>query len=239
VRYRNDRLREALAAEYTLGTLQGPARRRFERSLKGNPQLRRAVAFWLELLAPLNDRIEAIEPPARVWRQIQSKIALGGHTRPADGGFWADLAFWRAATLATSAAALLLAVWVTVLLQLARPQEMMVVVMSDDKATPALIVSWAIRDRDTKRLRVRVMAHAEMNSNTSAWELWMLPRNGGRPAPLALINTRETQTVIVASSMAEAVDAAWGLAMSVEPRGGSLTGLPTGPILYKGPCTKL
>jgi anti-sigma-K factor RskA len=238
VKYRDDRLRDALAAEYTLGTLRGLARRRFERSLKDNPQLRHAVALWLELLAPLNDLIAPVRPPARVWNNIQSRIALQGRARRADGGFWAHLGFWRTATVVTSVAALLLAVWVTALIPLTRQQEMMVVVMSDDKSTPALTVSWPARDQDPKRLRVRVMAHAQMNPNT-AWELWMLPRDGGKPVSLGLINTSETQTVTVPSSMGEAVDAAWGLAVSVEPSGGSPTGLPTGPVLYKGPCTKL
>jgi anti-sigma-K factor RskA len=238
VKYRDDRLREALAAEYTLGTLQGLARRRFERSLKDDPQLRRAVAFWLELLAPLNDLIGPVRPPARVWNNIQNRIALTGRARRADGRFWANLAFWRTAAVASSAAALLLAAWVTVLIPLPRHEEMMVVVMSDDKTTPALTVSWPVRDRDPKRLRVRVMTHAEMSPNT-AWELWMLPRDGGRPVSLGLINTSATQTVTVPPSMGEVVDAAWGLAVSVEPKSGSPTGLPTGPVLYKGPCTKL
>jgi anti-sigma-K factor RskA len=238
VKYRDDRVRDALAAEYTLGTLQGLARRRFERSLKDDPQLRRAVALWLELLAPLNNLIEPVRPPARVWNNIRSRIALPGRALRADGGFWANLGFWRTATVASSAAALLLAVWVTALIPLTRHREMMVVVMSDDKATPALAVSWPARDQDPKRLRVRVMAHAQMIP-TTAWELWMLPRDGGKPVSLGLINTSETQTVTVPSSMAEAVDAAWGLAVSVEPSGGSPTGLPTGPVLYKGPCTKL
>jgi anti-sigma-K factor RskA len=46
MKYRNELVREALAAEYALGTLQGRARRRFERSLKDDPALRRHVAGW-------------------------------------------------------------------------------------------------------------------------------------------------------------------------------------------------
>jgi anti-sigma-K factor RskA len=238
VKYRDHRLRDALAAEHTLGTLQGLARRRFERSLKDDPQLRRTVAFWVELLAPLNDLSAPVRPPARVWNIVRSEIASRGRARRGDGGFWSNLALWRAATVATSTAVLLLAVWVTALMPPTQHQEMMVVVMSDDKATPALTVSWPARDQRPMHLRVHVIAHAEMNPNT-AWELWMLPRDGAKPMSLGLINTSETQAVKVPSSMVEAVDAAWGMAVSVEPDGGSPTGLPTGPVLYKGPCTKL
>jgi anti-sigma-K factor RskA len=38
--------------------------------------------------------------------------------------------------------------------------------------------------------------------------------------------------------MARRLDRAAGLAMSVEPAGGSPTGLPTGPVLYAGKCIK-
>ena len=47
MKYRNEAIREALAAEYALGTLQGPARQRFERSLKDDPALRRPVCQFV------------------------------------------------------------------------------------------------------------------------------------------------------------------------------------------------
>jgi len=68
VKYTNPQFRDAVAAEYGLGTLQGAARRRFERSLKDDPGLRQLVALWQERLAPLDEMIEPVKPPARVWR---------------------------------------------------------------------------------------------------------------------------------------------------------------------------
>jgi anti-sigma-K factor RskA len=53
-----------------------------------------------------------------------------------------------------------------------------------------------------------------------------------------LITTHETQVVRIPDSLAAKLDAAYGLAMSVEPAGGSPTGLPTGPVLYAGECVK-
>ena len=35
------------------------------------------------------------------------------------------------------------------------------------------------------------------------------------------------------------INSAVALAMSVEPKGGSPTGLPTGPVIYQGPRIKL
>jgi anti-sigma-K factor RskA len=73
----------------------------------------------------------------------------------------------------------------------------------------------------------------------TAWELWLLPGGERKPVSLGLITTHETQTVQVPAHLLPAIDAAWGLAMSVEPEGGSPTGAPTGPVLYKGRCTRM
>ncbi|HEU5282601.1 MAG TPA: anti-sigma factor [Burkholderiales bacterium] len=235
MKYRNELLREALAAEYALGTLQGRARRRFERSLKDDPALRRYVASWQERLAPLDAALAPVQPPARVWRAIQRRTTAS-HARRGLGGLWDSLGFWRGAAFASLAAALILAASLGVL----RPErpELMVVVMSDERAEPKMTVSWDTDDRGDKRMRIRVLGHAQMAPDT-AWELWMLPGGDGKPRSLGLITTHATQSVVVPRELAAQVDAAWGLAMSVEPYGGSPTGLPTGPVLYKGQCTKL
>ena len=110
MKYRNESLREALAAEYALGTLQGRARRRFERALKDDPGLRRRVADWQARLDPLNDRVPPVAPPARVWRAIQRRV------RPpaARGGLaalWDNLGFWRGAALVSLSAACVTLAW--------------------------------------------------------------------------------------------------------------------------------
>jgi anti-sigma-K factor RskA len=232
MKYHNDQLRDALAAEYALGTLQGLPRRRFERSLKDDPDLRHRVAAWQTRLAPLDDTMAPVQPPARVWRQIAGRIHPQARRRSA---FWDSLGFWRGTALASATAAIILAV--ALLAAVPRP-ETMVVVMSDDAYRPMITVSWQTKQERDKRLRVRVIGHQTMDPET-AWELWMIPGEGKQPVSLGLITTHETQTVHVPQNLASAVNAAWGLAMSVEPKGGSPTGLPTGPVLYEGQCTKL
>lgn len=235
MKYRNESLREALAAEYALGTLQGRARRRFERALKDDPGLRRRVADWQARLDPLNDRVPPVAPPARVWRAIQRRV------RPpaARGGLaalWDNLGFWRGAALVSLSAALVLGASLGLLRP--EPSNLMVVVMSDAQAQPVMTVSWDTDARGEKRMRIRVVGHAQMAPDT-AWELWMLPGGDRKPVSLGLVTTHQTQNLIVPQAISAEIDAAWGLAMSVEPEGGSPTGLPTGPVLYKGQCTAL
>jgi anti-sigma-K factor RskA len=230
VKYRNEQIREALAAEYALGTLGGRARRRFERSLKEDPQLRRLVAAWQTRLAPLDEAAAPITPPSRVWRAIQQRTAPASRR----SRFWNSIGFWRGATLASTMAVALLAA----VLLIAPPREMMVVVMSDDRSHPAIAVSWRPQQVGEKRLHVRVMDHQPMDPGT-AWELWMVPPGGGKPVSLGLISTHATQTVVVPPQLQDAINSALALAMSVEPEGGSPTGQPTGPVIYQGPRIRL
>ena len=234
MRLRNPRLREALAAEYALGTLQGAARRRFERELKADPDLRAQVEHWQTRLHPMSDWVAPVNPPARVWHAIQARVQ--GRARPT--GLWHNLAFWRALAGAGAVAVLVLALS----LGLYRghglgDSEHMIVVMSDQKARPMMTVSWPMT-RERGRLRIRVIGHQEMAPDTS-WELWMLPGADGKPRSLGLITTHETQEVTVPDELMPAINAAWGMAMSVEPKHGSPTGAPTGPVLYSGQCTRM
>ncbi len=60
--YARPELRDRLAAEYVLGTLHGGARRRFQRLLQQQPELRDAVEFWQRELMPM--AASAIDPPS-------------------------------------------------------------------------------------------------------------------------------------------------------------------------------
>ena len=95
MKYNNPQFRDAITAEYVLGTLQGAARRRFERSLKDDPRLRQLVAHWQERLAPLDEMVEPVKPPARVWRRIEERISAASGRR-----HWlSDVGFWRSASI--------------------------------------------------------------------------------------------------------------------------------------------
>ena len=62
-----------------------------------------------------------------------------------------------------------------------------------------------------------------------AFELWVIA--GGKPSPLGLLTPEPGHALMVQASL---VPPGGVLAISVEPSGGSPTGLPTGPVPYKG-----
>ena len=236
MRYKDPTLQEHLAREYVLGTQPARVRRRMGLLLKTEPRLRQAVAEWESRLMPLAQAVADIEPPKRVWNALQLRLGHGGAQR----GWWASLGFWRSAAALASVASLALALLLLLPQQQpAQPQTMMVVVMEDlQLKTPAMTVAWEAGGAAQRHLRLRVIGHAEMAPDTS-WELWMLPEGDAAPVSLGLISTHEEQTLVVREQLAERLDAAKGLAMSVEPKYGSPTGGPTGPVLYAGQCVKV
>ena len=63
MRYDDAATRQALAAEYVLGTLRGPARRRFERLMAQRADWREEVERWSHQLAGFAASVPEVEPP--------------------------------------------------------------------------------------------------------------------------------------------------------------------------------
>jgi anti-sigma-K factor RskA len=227
-------LRERLAAEYALGTLRGRARSRLRRWMDDDAALARAVGEWEARLMPLAETLPPVRVPGRVWREVESRLGAG-----ARNGFWDRVAFWRpVGILATGAMAALLAAIVLVPAVKPAPEvdtvpEAYIAVLSDAKTQRPVLIATAARQ--DARLSVKALDPAILVSGGSL-ELWAVPRQGA-PRSLGLLETAHATLKLVANA-----DRTLGeiplLAVSLEPRGGSRTGAPTGPVLYSGPCVK-
>jgi anti-sigma-K factor RskA len=219
--YESPELREQLAAEYVLGTMPLLVRRRFERLLGADPDLRRVVEGWTPRLEPIDDTADELEPPERVWHAVERRLALPPaiEARP---GWFASLAFWRGATFAAAAVAALALVYVAVRVPPAPTN--VVAILSDDKGDPG----W-IAQRDTGGdVTVAPIGKVAVDA-AHALELWAIA--DGAPKPLGLLPPEPGRKLMLQASL---VPPSGVLAVSVEPSGGSPTGLPTGPVLYKG-----
>lgn len=234
--YRNPHLRDRLAAEYVLGTLRGRARDRFEGLLRSDYDLRRVVAAWEARLSPMAAAADGIAPPPRVWQAIARRVPVAGSGA---GAWWSGLAFWRGLAVTSSAFALALAIFIGMAPRPAPPMEM-VAVMNDAQGQPALVVSWppmkAMRD---PHVRVKVVQQHPTMAPGTAWEMWMLPAGQAAPVSMGLISIDRDQVMKIQPALAQKMGDAWGVAMSVEPEGGSPTGKPTGPVIFKGQCVKI
>ena len=245
-RHKSD-LQERLAAEYALGTLRGRARERFRRWMAEDAAVASAAAKWETRLAPMTAAVAPLRPRARVWRAIQERLEIG---QPRAGGFWGNLVLWRSLGLAASgmAAALLVAIGliaprapepVPAPVVLRAPSNEMgatyLAVLSDPKTRkPMLVVS---AGRNSNDLWVKTLDPAIHVADKSL-ELWALPP-GQAPKSLGLVAASEKMTALKLAAVADqSLAEAPALAVSLEPKGGSPTGAPTGPVLFSGPCIK-
>lgn len=232
-RYANPELRDKLAAEYVIGTLRGRARARFQSLMRYDAGLRRIVADWEERLTPLAAAAGEVAPPSRVWQRIARRV--GG------GSPQGRVSFWRGLAVMSSVLTLVLATFIGMAPRPEAPTAS-VAVMDDDQGQPSMLVSWpSMKDARDPHVRVKVLQAHPVMADGTAWELWMLPRDKGAPVSLGLINTDASQVVKVKADLARRFGAGevWGIAMSVEPAGGSPTGAPTGPVIFKGQCFRV
>jgi anti-sigma-K factor RskA len=224
---------DALAAQYVLGTLSRPARARLARLARADETVAAAVRLWENRLLPLAESLPPIAPPARVWSAILDRIAA----ERGSGSIWANLGLWRGLTLAGFATAMALAV----VLLTARPEaplETMVVVLASNDARPALVAS---ADRSGRTLIIKAVAPVAPSADR-VLQLWALPQQGN-PRSLGVIPSLAAGTTVVRLDLpipaGQALQNIPALAVSLEPLGGSPTGLPTGPVLYSGPIQRL
>ena len=90
-----------VAGEYVLGVLNAAERRAFEARMAQDPALRSEVEYWERRLGVLASELKPIDPPPRVWANIESALSA----RPVQSGFWHHLPFWRWAAIGSAAVA--------------------------------------------------------------------------------------------------------------------------------------
>jgi anti-sigma-K factor RskA len=342
--------RDALAAEYVLGTLAADEREQAEALLVIDPGFAEIVRLWERRLGELNVMVEAVEPPPDVWEKIQAEItgtqrrnaasveavlpafeqavtqtppetAAETELAPADepspglspdsesepepefepepepehpedlddAAAVAALALsllppeppqaekpkpaapvppprvvrgiersaeviylarqarrWRGFTVVMSALAAVLALFIVVsqlapgLIPLPRQPQVaaapplpagsqLVAVLQQEPTAPAFLLTV---DPQNRTMTVRRLTTAADPGRS--YELWLIAGNNPSPHSLGLVGADEfTTRPVPASFDADAMRAA-NYAVSLEPAGGSPSGVPTGPILFTG-----
>jgi anti-sigma-K factor RskA len=221
--YQHPQLIDELAAQYVLGTLRGPARRRFERYCKHNTKALHAVRQWEDRLVDLVATAVPVAPSALVWDRIKFRIRRDRALRPKRT--FAALGNWRVA-LAAGVAALAIAfgVWNGLVPASAQP-----VATVWDQQMKEL---WSIEAPRSRR-ELRVLAADNLGLDPAhAYELWALPGEGQAPVSLGVMPQTGRGTLQLNEAQRSALLRSRKLAISLEPWGGSPTGAPTGDVLY-------
>ena len=230
MRYDNPLLVDLICAEYILGTLKGSARRRFEQLIKQRANWAQSLAWWESHMHLLADTVPAVKPPNTVWKNIQTRLFETKSTN--NNRWWKSWAFVSTA-LAASFATLLI---------MQTPQvgsevtPVSIALLASESAQAGWLLNETRRSATDVEIKAISLASLELKPN-NAFELWLLPADKSNPISLGLLPQQGSATVKVPVNVI-ALLATGGLAVSLEPLGGSPTGLPTGAVLYQGKMTK-
>jgi anti-sigma-K factor RskA len=237
-------LRDLLAGQYALGTLRGRARDRFARLLLTDADLRRRTTGWEERFAHWLERLAPVPPRPEVWQALALRIAPPvpapapvpvvvrppqplPPSEPEEPAWWDSLAFWRPFAGVALAASLALGIGLAVLTRAPQPDTHAAVV-ADAQGRPVWLIDARLPEG---RLTVRAFPAAQPPPGKS-YELWMIP-GSGNPVSLGVLPADGEAELHLPAGLGEQLASAAGLAVSLEPAGGSPTGLPTGPIPYQ------
>jgi anti-sigma-K factor RskA len=221
LRLNNHAALDALCGEYLVGTLRGPARRRFERAVREEPRVALRLRKWQSMAPAYSARVH-VKPSRQVWNRLEEELGLARYGRPwlRREGFWAA---WAAA-----ASVVLLIAFVMQITEPARGLVEIAQLSAKDQSVRVI----AQRSSDGRTLALRANRPMVAGTNQS-YELWIIPPEGGDPISLAVLGALDAQLVLQESDRQRLRPGAT-LAVSVEPTGGSPTGKPTGPVILTG-----
>ena len=177
-------------------------------------------------LAALADGVASIEPPRRLFADIETRIDEIETARPP---FIARAGFWQ--IVAGFAVAALVFVLSNPFLTAPDGPRFAATLGSADAGIEVL----AGFDSADGRLRFTRISGAQPPDRDL--QVWVIIGDRA-PVPVGLLSRNERGALAISAELRAAVPGAT-LAISEEPLGGSPTGLPTGPILASGTLTRL
>jgi anti-sigma-K factor RskA len=229
----NAELRDALAAEYVLGTQSRRVRARLARMIAEDEQLAERVTWWETQLESLADSVSPVPAPPWVWRRIENALQPSKERKES---WWGNVLVWRWSTALAGALALML-----VLLpppvprpDVITPEGGVVLVLMDDDSRTAWLVSRKSAQDPIKAQPLNLPVLTEQQ----AYELWLLPPEAA-PLSVGLLNDEQTTELTLDQQLGALLQPGLGMAVSLEPAGGSPTGAPTGPVVFTGSIREL
>ncbi|ARD45221.1 anti-sigma factor [Colwellia sp. PAMC 21821] len=223
--YQAENLKNALAAEYVLGTLRGPARQRFQKLMMQYPPISEATTTWEQHLNALGQKIPPVTPDESVWQRIEQQ--LGFANEPAKSNVVpitkAKPKVWQGIAGLASAAALVLAVLLVNIEPTTSPDAQQLALVNNEQTE----LLWALEiGTDTIDIQATKSLVAQANAD---YELWIVAADGRAPISLGLL-PKTGKLRLSKPELFDQIEIA-ALAVSLEPLGGSPNGSPT-TVLY-------
>lgn len=240
--YKRPELRERLASEYVLGTLGGRARKRFQRLLADDADLRATVAFWERELIPMAAPLSVPAPSDKVWAGIAARVAPREAAASAKAS-WIERWF-SSRMLGSLVAGLFIGVGVTLVapeLQDAanggadRTQlpASYAGILQDSSGNATMLVSSL---RHGKVVDIKVLRPIAVGPD-QVLQLWALPKEAP-PFALGIVPAQGKGRLTLPASSEELLAKVGELAVSTAPRGAVPDDKPAGPFILRGACAK-
>lgn len=225
--------RSAQAGEYALGTLTPEERGEFDQAAAVDPQLRAEQHRWEARLGRLGLQLTPVQPRPIVWLDVLHRISAGAPGTAPVARPSRVTTVW--ASLATAAA---LVLGFALYRETSEPPEVRVERVEVPVAAPTFVallqvpkstMHWTVSVvPDRNELAVVAAGEAPAAAKELDAELWLIA-GSGLPVSLGVIpQAGELRRSLPANL---AVAAGGTVAVSLEPRGGSPTGQPTGPVV--------
>lgn len=221
-------------AEYALGVLDAGERKSVETQLVPGSEFAQRLADWHAHLSPMLEEIADEAPPEYVWARIRDSLGQRGKvssaTQPGPaGGWWDSVSLWRWCSVSGLAAALVMAVMLVVMLpaeQILDAQDGMLSATLQLETGQTVYVATL----DASRSNLVVVPAAAIELEGRQAQLWLIAGDTP-PRSLGLLPADRAVHLAVPEELRSLADANSVFAISLEPPGGSPTGLPTGPVV--------
>ncbi len=230
---------DILAAEYVVGVLPAEERRTASARIERDAAFARIVDGWEVYFAPLAAGYAPVEAPAAVKTAIDRRLFASSTAAPSFAsaprpGLWSSLAFWRG--LATAAVAAL---------AIYAGSRMLAQSLEETTATP-LVASLVAEGSDVRFLAAYHPATGEVGLSKISgqpgadrvYELWLVEGQNA-PVSMGVIPPGPSVRLAVSTPNRAKIGAGAVLAISIEPPGGSPTGVATGPVVAAGDLKKI
>jgi anti-sigma-K factor RskA len=223
----------ALVGEFALGLLAGEEHARMARRIAAEPALREELRLWQGRLSSLDHEFVESTAPAGILSKIEGR--LFGPVRGGAGSWWNSLMLWRSVAAASLALAIV-AVGVNVMQPRLSPEQFATELVAALHAQEGSGVEFvALYDPGSASVRLTALS-GEVEPDRDL-ELWYIA--GDEPAvSMGVIPVGRTEIELDPEARAKFGEGVV-LALTLEQKGGSPTGVAQGPIVAVGAATAI
>jgi anti-sigma-K factor RskA len=220
----------ALVAEYVLGLLDEDTRRQVAARIAADPALAREAHEWRRRLSMLDSEFAEIAPPASTFAAIERRL-FDAEDATGRTSFWDSLALWRGLAFGGVAAAVLAVGFNLLQPPALTPEVFATRLVAAIESEGSSIRFVALYDYASGQVRLTGLS-GEVPTDRDL-ELWFIEGENA-PVSMGVIPVNAHSVVEVAPEINEQFRAGTTLAITLEPKGGSPTGVATGPLVAAG-----